>query len=137
MAPSLDVLSSGDSLVSDPNLSFHGRDDYYSQGLRNRFKIDGLRVAESFSAPQERSADIGYEVDEVKYRRRSEARLRAGGLSTTVPTGWPAEVSGPLVWSGDDFSDETEYVYELSDADKEEIVGALNYFKGKYSSINS
>lgn len=131
MAPSLDVLSSGDSLVSDPNLAFHGRDDYYSQGLRNRFKIDGLRVAKSFSEQQERSADIGYEVDEAKYHRRSEGRLRAGDLPTTVPAGWPAEVSGPLVWSGDDYSDENEYIYELTDADKVEIVGALNYFKGK------
>lgn len=131
MAPSIDVLASGDSLVSDPNLSFQGRDDYYSQGLRNRFQIDGLRVAKSFSAQQERSADIGYEVDEAKYRRRSEARLRAGDLPTAVPAGWPAEVSGPLVWSGDDYSDETEYVYELTDADKEEIARALKFFKGK------
>lgn len=124
---SMDDLSFGDS---HPSISTHSeRDEYYSQGLRRRFKIDALRTADHQQEGE--SADIGYEVDEAKYRRRVEARLLANDLPTTVPAGWPTKVSGPLVWGGDDFPDETEYVYQLTDADKAEIALALDHFKGQ------
>ncbi|KAK5449836.1 hypothetical protein LTS15_008408 [Exophiala xenobiotica] len=107
-------------------------DDYYSKGLRARFRLDGLK---NLKAPAEVSkpaphARIGYDVDEKAFRQRSEIRLATGGLPDTVPEGWPQKLEGALVWNKDHFQDEAEYVYYLTDADKADIRGALEYFKG-------
>lgn len=101
--------------------------EYYSPGLRSRFQLDATRPV----APAEPKhyANIGYEVNEEAFRRRGEARLAAGGLPTAVPSGWPTEVEGPLVWTSDSFPDESAYVYHLTDEDKTEIGEALEYFK--------
>ncbi|KAL1842569.1 hypothetical protein VTJ49DRAFT_4852 [Mycothermus thermophilus] len=74
-------------------------------------------------------ADIGYAFDEAKYLARSEARLRAGGLPTELPPGWPQALEGPLVWTSSDFPDEDVYIYHLTDQDKAEINDALAHFK--------
>ncbi|KAI1506263.1 hypothetical protein F5X99DRAFT_404313 [Biscogniauxia marginata] len=104
--------------------------DYYSQGLRKRFLLDGVKSAKAKEPRNtETVADISYDVDEKAFLRRCEASLAAGGLPTSVPEGWPVELDGPLVWSNDDFQDESEYVYLLTDADKAEIQCALEYFK--------
>ncbi|KAK4033687.1 bfedabf7-3ea8-4d81-ab25-88f44eff35b9 [Parachaetomium inaequale] len=103
------------------------RQDYYSTGLRSRFRLDANRAVAPVGV---KYANIGYEVDEAAFRRRAAARLAAGGLATTVPEGWPTRVEGPLVWSGDDFDGEEEdYVYHLTDQDRAEIADALEYFK--------
>ncbi|KAK4171360.1 hypothetical protein QBC36DRAFT_391169 [Triangularia setosa] len=101
--------------------------DYYSQGLRARFQIDAARAAVRPKVTQ--YADIGYAVDEVAFKRRSEARLAARGLPTHLPDGFPARVTGPLVWTTSDIQDESEYVYYLTDDDKAEILAALGEFK--------
>jgi len=127
MAPTAAVLSPTQGLLSDPKDGF---EHYYSQGLRARFQIDGREVASKSSAQlnSERQADIGYDVDESAFQRRSEAHLAAGGLPKSVPEGWPARLEGALVWSAHDFQDENEYVYFLTTADKAEIREALEYF---------
>ncbi|KAF7548799.1 hypothetical protein G7Z17_g6838 [Cylindrodendrum hubeiense] len=106
-------------------------EDYYSQGLRARFRLDAAKVLlQAAKKPEEvKYADIGYEVNEDAFMRRSEARLAGGGLPSAVPSGFPTQMSGPLVWDKDSFPDETEYVYYLTEADKEEIHLALAYFK--------
>ncbi|KXX74803.1 hypothetical protein MMYC01_203297 [Madurella mycetomatis] len=116
MAPTTPVLSPAE--------------DYYSPGLRARFRLDAAKAATP-SAPQEPYADINYEVDEDAYRRRSAARVAAGGLATSVPEGWPTRVDGPLVWSGADYErvDESAYVYYLFLEDMLEIHDALQHFK--------
>ncbi|KAF8846804.1 Clavaminate synthase-like protein [Acephala macrosclerotiorum] len=127
MAPSLDVLfpSTGRAFTEpDSNPS----EPYYSYGLRERFRIDGLKPLPTDPQP-EANADIGYDVDEAKYLARGTARIKAGGLQQSVPEGWPQSVSGPLVWTNGDFKDEAEYVYLLTKDDKAEIVEALKYFK--------
>ena len=123
MALSLDVMlpSNGNAFTEpaiEPNHS------YYSRGVRERFRIDGLKPLPIEPKP-ESYADICYDVDEYKFRARAEARLEAGGLRNFVPDGWPAAVSGPIVWTSTDHSDESEYVYQLTDNDKEEIREAL------------
>ncbi|KAL4965150.1 TauD/TfdA family dioxygenase [Aspergillus stella-maris] len=104
---------------------------YYSSGLRARFLLDADRTA---AKPKTHSpatyAKIGYEVDEVAYRKRVQASLAAEDLPQKVPAGWPTRLSGPLVWDKEDFPDETEYVYYLTDEDKREISEALEIFKG-------
>jgi hypothetical protein len=108
--------------------------DYYSSGLRSRFRIDADRPV--VPAGEVTYADIGYEVDEAAFRRRAAARLAAGGLATAVPSGWPTRLEGPLVWSGDSFGDEDEYVYYLTEEDKAEIGRALEYFNREWVSVS-
>jgi hypothetical protein len=105
--------------------------DYYSAGLRARFRMDATKAAVTLST--ESYADISYEVDEAAFRRRSAARLAERGLATSVPAGWPTKLEGPLVWTAADFNeaDESAYVYSLTDEDKEEISKALEDFKGE------
>ncbi|KAK3934286.1 putative taurine catabolism dioxygenase TauD [Diplogelasinospora grovesii] len=103
---------------------------YYSQGLRARFQTDGIRAEQAaLAAKAEAYADIAYEVDETKYLARSEARVKAGGLPTSVPAGWPTALKGPLVWTSNDFPEENEYVYTLTNDDKAELLEALKHFK--------
>lgn len=107
-------------------------EDYYSPGLRARFQLDAAKAAAP-SAPKGPYADISYEVDEDAFRRRSAARVAAGGLATSVPPGWPTRVDGPLVWTGADYDrvDESTYVYHLHPENMLEIDGALQHFKCK------
>jgi len=108
---------------------------YYSSGLRARFLADGMRVDQRDANGGGRSppkyADIEYEIDVQKYLARSKARMAAGGLPTEVPAGWPQKLEGPLVWSSNDFPNEDEYVYKLTDDDKTELLYALHSFKSK------
>ncbi|KAK4208755.1 putative taurine catabolism dioxygenase TauD [Rhypophila decipiens] len=102
---------------------------YYSQGLRARFHIDGVRAEQAKLETSGKFADIGYEVEEDKYLARVAARVKAGNLPTAVPAGWPTELQGPLVWTSDSFPDEKDYVYHLTPEDKTELLDALEYFK--------
>jgi hypothetical protein len=107
---------------------------YYSRSLRAQYRLDALNPA-PVDPGSVAYAKVQYEVDERKYRARAEARLRAGGLQTEVPAGWPKVLKGPLVWSGSDFDDgNDEYVYTLTEADKAEIAAALKFFKGGWMS---
>lgn len=76
-------------------------------------------------------ADIGYEYNERKHNERTAARLRAGGLATDVPTGWPKLLKGPLAWTSSDYPSDSLYVYTLSDSNRAEIMRALEHFKGR------
>jgi len=106
---------------------------YYSRGLRARFVTDGIRAEQAKAAANAAGyADIDYDIDEKKYLARAKARVRAGGLPTEVPAGWPTELEGPLLWSSDSFPDESEYVYTLTDADKAELLTALKKFRGLF-----
>ncbi|KAI1455336.1 Clavaminate synthase-like protein [Annulohypoxylon moriforme] len=125
MAPTADVMFPTDiRSFRNPDLV----EEYYSPGLRTRFQIDGLKLAES-QKPQKHYADIRYEIDEDKYRARETARQQLGGLETKVPEDWPTKLEGPLVWDQSSFKDESEYIYYLTDEDKDEINRGLAYFK--------
>lgn len=100
---------------------------YYSPGLRGRFQIDAHRPV---PPPQEKYEPIDYEFDDAKYAARTEAVLRAGKLERTLPPEFPPSVSGPLVWSGGDFS-EDDYVVHLSERCQAEVKRALRYFRCK------
>jgi len=131
MAPA-DVLSPTDFLASAAETSV--RDEYYSQGLRARFRLDAELASKRILQPRLGDhPNIGYMVDEAAFHRRSAARRAAGGLPTELPAGWPKELTGPLVWTTADYKDEASYVYFLTDADKIEIDQALKSFKGSLS----
>ena len=106
--------------------------EYYSKGLRQRFRLDADRFA-----PKDNKriafADIGYHVDSGKYRARSEAILNSGGLECDVPAGWPGILEGPMIWKGTDWEYEDDYVLTLTEGNKEELLQAMQYFKCKRS----
>lgn len=104
---------------------------YYSPGLRGRFRLDAHRPVVQPSHDYE---DIEYEFDDAKYAARTDAVLRGGGLETELPSGFPPSVSGPMVWRGGDLSEE-EYVVHLSEEWKAEIKRALRYFRCKLTYI--
>lgn len=134
MAPSLDYLFPSDPLLyNSTSQSFTGLDnEYYSQGLRERFQLDALKpLVNNVNVSQ--YADIEYTINEDKYYTRQEkaaSLIAAGKLPTAVPEGWPKAVTGPLCWAKDGFPDENQYIYYMTDADKAEIVAALKHFKG-------
>ncbi|KAK3395145.1 hypothetical protein B0H63DRAFT_64633 [Podospora didyma] len=102
---------------------------YYSQGLRARFNIDGVRAEQAKAEKDAPYADIAYDFNEAKFLARAAARAKAGGLPQAVPDGWPTALKGPLVWTSDTFEDESEYVHNLTAADKTELLTALASFK--------
>ncbi|KAJ2922251.1 hypothetical protein H1R20_g14844, partial [Candolleomyces eurysporus] len=77
--------------------------------------------------------DIGYHPDEAKWRARTATRLAEDPSlpNTPLPDGFPAQVSGPIVWAGNDWQTEDQWVYKLSDEELQEIDSALRHFKGK------
>lgn len=76
------------------------------------------------------SADIGWEPDYEKYVRRSEARLASKEFRSSLPEGWPKLLHSSMSWTPASLTDLEDYVYTLSNAEKEEIDKALNHFKG-------
>ncbi|KAK0732538.1 beta-lactamase/transpeptidase-like protein [Apiosordaria backusii] len=106
---------------------------YYSPVIRQKFKPE---VHLGLPTPlQETSyADVDYHFNELKFAARTSAqvqeRLQSGKSTPNVlPEGWPQAIQGPLVWSGSDFSDESLFVYHLTEEDKQEIRAALQHFK--------
>ena len=104
--------------------------EYYSRGLREKLRLDALKLNPPAIGPDQVYADIEYKLDENKYDAWSQARVRAGGLETNLPIGWPKALDGPLVWTGADLEDEGQYVLRLGDAEKAELVAALRHYKG-------
>lgn len=101
---------------------------YYSTGLRKRFQLDATTPVLIHAL--EPTADIEYDIDEAKYRARVEQRLKSDTLEKEVPVDWPQAVHGSLVWTKDSFETGDEYVYRLTSAEKAEVLGALEKFKG-------
>jgi len=77
----------------------------------------------------QRQPDISYHPDFEKFQLRTE-RLKAQRSSNSgLPTGFPAQLTGPLVWEGKDFTDENEWTFSLTEPQVEEIHKALEHFK--------
>jgi hypothetical protein len=96
--------------------------------LRTRYRPEEPKLPTVRTNPV--YADIKFKPEKDKYHARTAARVRAGGLESEVPEGWPKALKGPLVWTSTDFQDETKYVRCLSAAEKAEIMNALSHFKG-------
>lgn len=120
MAPSVDAISPSDF-----------SQDYYSSGLRATYNVDVARLATNKTQP---SANITYESNLSSYLARSSTRARSADLEKEVPKGWPQALSGSMDWTGSDFKDESEFVYNLSRDEKDEISRALEHFKGNKES---
>ncbi|KAJ7700250.1 hypothetical protein B0H14DRAFT_2417325 [Mycena olivaceomarginata] len=75
--------------------------------------------------------DIQYHPDEAKFRARTARRLAEDPTlpQRPLPEGFPAQTEGPIVWEGKDWTDESQWVYNLSDDQLAEIDRALAHFE--------
>ncbi|KAJ7184422.1 hypothetical protein C8R46DRAFT_882914 [Mycena filopes] len=75
--------------------------------------------------------DISYHPDEAKFRARTARRLAEDPTlpQRPLPEGFPPSVEGPIVWEGKDWTDESQWVYNLSDDQLQEIDSALAHFE--------
>lgn len=89
--------------------------------------VAGFKLVGSGEQP-----DIEYHPDPPKYHARMELRLKDNPSlpKTPLPSVFPTKVEGPIVWEGKDWTDEKQWVYELSEAELKEINDAVEYFKG-------
>lgn len=101
---------------------------YYSQGIQQKYRIDAPETG--LAKPAEPAADIQFHPDLDAFLARRAKRLLVGGLEKAVPKDWPAAMSGRMAWKGSDFEDDSAFIYQLSDEEKEEIRLALLFFKG-------
>lgn len=76
--------------------------------------------------------DLSYHPNLDNFHSRTERLKSQQLLSSTLPHGFPQELSSPLVWGGQDFTDENEWTFSLSEVQLQEIHNALNYFKGEH-----
>ncbi|KAH6665532.1 hypothetical protein B0J14DRAFT_606306 [Halenospora varia] len=77
-----------------------------------------------------RQPDITYHPDFQKYQQRTERLKSQKAINGVLPVNFPTQLSGPLVWEGQDFPDETEWTFSLNTTQLEEIDKALTHFKG-------
>ncbi|KAJ7491180.1 hypothetical protein FB451DRAFT_633633 [Mycena latifolia] len=75
--------------------------------------------------------DISYHPDEAKFRARTARRLAEDPMlpQRPLPEGFPPSVEGPGVWEGKDWTDESQWVYTLTETHLEEIDQALAHFE--------
>ena len=72
--------------------------------------------------------DISYHPDYEKYQLRSK-RVKAQLTNNDgFPAEFPRQLTGPLVWEGSDFTEESEWTLVLNEAQLLEINEALAYF---------
>lgn len=75
--------------------------------------------------------DIQYHPDWLKYQARSQRRKETESLQTSLPAGFPERLISPLVWEGKEIEKRSDWVYQLTDAQLDEIDSALKSFKGR------
>lgn len=85
-------------------------------------------------------SDFTYLPDRVNYKNRVARRLAEEQLEKDLPEGFPAQLEGPKLWKGSDYEGkESEWVYELSEAELKEIDDAVHDFEATekhFSAIN-
>ncbi|KAM0242200.1 hypothetical protein ACHAP5_007287 [Fusarium lateritium] len=82
------------------------------------------------AAPPPGQPDIVYAPNYDKYQERTSKRLQEGNLPTSVPDGFPTQLTGDLVWDGDSVGKTYDWTYKLSPEQLDEIDQALQHFKG-------
>lgn len=73
--------------------------------------------------------DIQYHPDYQKYKARTQRRKATEDLIQTLPPGFPAQLSSPLVWEGKDIESRDDWIYKLSEEQLNEIDAALKHFQ--------
>lgn len=96
---------------------------------------DTLKQHLNISAAEEtkhQQPDIEYQPDRTKWHARTARRLAADPSlpNTPLPKGFPKKLESPLVWEGNHWKHEKEWVYELGKGEIGEIDEALKHFRG-------
>ncbi|KAI1322384.1 TfdA family taurine catabolism dioxygenase TauD [Xylariaceae sp. FL0255] len=73
--------------------------------------------------------DISYPPDFDKWQARAARRKAAGDLPTSLPPGFPKELTGPMVWEGETVAETYDWTYVLNPAQLAEIDEAVAHFK--------
>ena len=73
--------------------------------------------------------DIGYSPNLDNYLARVNRRKATETLSKTLPSGFPERLESELVWTGNQITNEYNWIYELNEAELEDIENALVHFK--------
>ena len=81
--------------------------------------------------------DISYYPDIVKYRKRTERRLKNEDLETNLRRGLPQKIDSPAAWDSSIAYRSTSWLYHLSTDDIKEINQALASFQGKQDKVKS
>ncbi|KAI9672462.1 MAG: hypothetical protein M1817_003228 [Caeruleum heppii] len=114
------------------------KNGYFPPTVRAKYGLPALSPEEILKVPPQ-SDEIGWEPDLETFKTRYHARgtrTRDGNPSASLPKGWPAAVTGPLVWTAADFQQNPEpYVHQLKDEEQTEIKSALQYFRGLRLSV--
>ena len=76
--------------------------------------------------------DITYHPDRKKWENRTAKRLAEDPslTSTPLPEGFPKKLVSPLVWEGNDWKNEAQWVFTLSQDHLKEINEAVKHFRG-------
>lgn len=73
--------------------------------------------------------DISYVPDPSKWRARAAQRVKVGGLPSSVPEGFPKQLTGDLVWEGGSIAEIYDWTYVLDNSQLDEIDLAVTKFK--------
>lgn len=73
--------------------------------------------------------DISYHPDLNKFHLRTERLKAERDPEATLPSGFPKELTGTLVWEGQDFKDDRDWTLVLNEEQLAEIHDALLHFK--------
>lgn len=84
-----------------------------------------------------RQPDISYHPDFTSYQLRSQYRQKTEKLPATIPSGFPQQISSPLVWEGKDVEASKDWIVQLNGAQLNEIDEALKHFKCTWIALNS
>ena len=95
-------------------------------------KLGKLDLASKPTEAAPKQPDIAYHPDEAKWKARTARRLAEDPSLplTPLPEGFPQVLESPLVWEGKDWKDESQWTYNLSEAELKEIDAALKHFRG-------
>ncbi|PGG95070.1 hypothetical protein AJ80_10028 [Polytolypa hystricis UAMH7299] len=73
--------------------------------------------------------DIAYAPNLETYQARTKRRLATESINKSLPAGFPAKLASDLVWEGQELKNSYPWVYELNQAQVQEIENALQHFK--------
>ena len=73
--------------------------------------------------------DISYAPDHENWQARVKRRLSEGGLPTTLPAGFPEQLTGAAVWDGATLAEKYDWTFVLNDEQLAEIDRAVAYFR--------
>lgn len=79
----------------------HHGETYYPPSLVKRYNLDFTN--QDTTAAETKPAKICFIPSSEEFIDRTSAKLKAGGLQTSVPEGWPLSVNNRMTWAGNDF----------------------------------